>query len=664
MLGTRDTSGELFDPTGTGTPKDDIGEFAWLEIIDNIEACPRNFTTASTCGAWWNGLYHQDAIWWDPVNHSKQTDKVEIKDGAIVKIRTDSNNDGVINQADDAAKKVLGNAGRLFMVNDDDDNKNGIADNQERPSDFNTPKNRSGNGGSVNVANENDLAQTELYVWIDSLTPQAGKPAQEVDVYLYGPQEFVIWTQPTKGQRLHYGKDANNDLRMDYETTLTTLTASNLTYTRTVYIEANTMRPAGGTQFGDILLKTDVINSTLDGFDDVRFTPVKVECTDMAFNHEPGTNSDGAMNLRQDGSADTEIIAPEWSPVNMPATSGNDGHKNQKAVLYLRNEAVEVYVRLKTTNIPAGTKVSVKANGKAIDVSGNEVALSIGDLQVQTFIVQSDGTLRPDIPNPSSVMKTINGIAGFIKFTASGSTSNGINYENAKFDWEVTKIGGNTTGSNKATVADGIKLFTVLADPSGATTTNSPWNVADYPTVDDKEQPWVSVLELACLWAKDKSSPSNAIKEITKKAYSEFGKTKTYAGEYQWYTKDSTFNLTGFMAGEYGKDVDCQDMSAVVQLFSQVVGVSNVQVQNIDGPFWYKPIKPIGERFWDDFGRWDFHQVVLYEENVYSACELLNEPNPTQAVAMSMAEYKTLLFDERVSETWNPLEPFHYTTFY
>jgi hypothetical protein len=366
--------GQLYNSMGTGTPASNTGEKIELKLKDNVLATPTWNTTSSTCGVWWSGLYASDAKQHNPRNN-QNGGTVEIKDGAIVKIRTDSNNDGVINQADDVAKKVQQNAGRLFMVNDDDDNKNGKFDNQERPSDFNTPKNRSGNGGSVTVANENDLAQTELYVWMDCLTPQAGKTAPEVDVYLAGPQEFVIWTQSTKGQRLHYGKDDNNDNRMDYETTLTMLTASNLTYTRTVYVEANTMRP-GMTQFGDILLKTDVIGSPLDGADDVRFTPVKVECTDMAFNHEPGTNSDGAMNLRKDGTANTEIVAPEWS-VSPDATSGNDGNKNQKAVLYLPGKTVEVYARLKTTNIPAGTKVSVKANGKAIDASGKEVALSI-----------------------------------------------------------------------------------------------------------------------------------------------------------------------------------------------------------------------------------------------------------------------------------------------
>ncbi|MBP5620946.1 MAG: hypothetical protein J6X44_02910 [Thermoguttaceae bacterium] len=598
---------------------------------------------------------------WDAIGQNK-TSEIEIKDGAVCKLRTDSNNNGTLDIFDDVAKKVNGNAGRLFMVNDDNDNNNydslnlEFKDNLERPADFNTPHNRTG-GQFVTVANENDLALTKAYAWIDSLTPVPGGSSIEIDVYLTGPQEFVVWTAATKGSRVHYGADVDNDNRMDYETTLTTLTESNLVYNNTFYVEANTLRPTNGNASGDILLHTKTIGIQSEGFDDVRFTPVVVSCTDMAFNHNPGISSDGAMNLRQNGSSNTEIIAPEWS-TSADSTLGNDGNKNGLAVLYLPNQEVEVYARLTSANIPAGTEVAIRANGKTADGT----PLSIGNLDELTFQVQNDGTLLPynDSTLLSDFVKSINGIDNFVKFTTTGSTAATVNYENATFEWQITQIGGNITGSNKFTVAQNIKLFTVLANPSGTTTANSPWNVVD-TSEDDKKMPWVSVLDYACQWANNCATQDSAIGNITQHAYTDF--EKEYDFTYHHVAYATTCELSELLIAEY---VDCQDMSAVVQLFSQIVGVANVQVRTIESAtnneFVYRSIKPIGKTEWET-GTWSFHQFVWYESTIYSACELIrdSENNPTQAIGMSVSDYLGyLLYSGLICIT----DPYAITNFY
>jgi len=80
---------------------DDLGEFAWLE-----------HTKVTWGGMAWDDVNkvmriapedpnNPNGPWktWNPLG-GKLTDKVEIKDGAICLIMTDSNNDGVINMAD------------------------------------------------------------------------------------------------------------------------------------------------------------------------------------------------------------------------------------------------------------------------------------------------------------------------------------------------------------------------------------------------------------------------------------------------------------------------------------------------------------------------------------------------------------------------------------
>ena len=57
-------------------------------------------------------------------------------------------------------------------------------------------------------------------------------------------------------------------------------------------------------------------------------------------------------------------------------------------------------------------------------------------------------------------------------------------------------------------------------------------------------------------------------------------------------------------------------------------------------------------------GTWNFHQVVWYDGKVYSACELLNETDPIQAVGMTLAEYKGYLFNPTGTyTTWIELPP-------
>ena len=69
--------------------------------------------------------------------------EMEIKDGAVLRIRTDSNNDGILDESDCKEKEKVGHIGRLVVVNDDDDNNNNEADYHEKPLN-DVPMNRTG----------------------------------------------------------------------------------------------------------------------------------------------------------------------------------------------------------------------------------------------------------------------------------------------------------------------------------------------------------------------------------------------------------------------------------------------------------------------------------------------------------------------------------------
>jgi hypothetical protein len=111
----------------------------------------------------------------------------------------------------------------------------------QRPAQFDTAMNPAalaGTAPSITVKNENDLAETKLYVWVENLTKATGGTLS-FDVYSVFPTDLVMWTTATKGSRLHRGVESNG--RITEQTRLTTLSnaSGKNVFTRTVYMEAN-----------------------------------------------------------------------------------------------------------------------------------------------------------------------------------------------------------------------------------------------------------------------------------------------------------------------------------------------------------------------------------------------------------------------------------------
>lgn len=164
----------------------------------------------------------------------------------------------------------------------------------------------------------------------------------------------------------------------------------------------------------------------------------------------------------------------------------------------------------------------------------------------------------------------------------------------------------------------------------------SPWSTA----AGNQLNPWVPVLEYACTWAQGKSQPQAIVATITTGAYNSLG--KTYDGNQTRTSLDGQCNLALLLSENV---VDCKDMAAVVQLCANAVGVANIQVLRIDGPFAYKPIKPIGHSTWNS-GAWNHHMHAWYGSAVYDACIQVRRAAPYVPVADSLnGSYKSNLFD-------------------
>ncbi len=181
-------------------------------------------------------------------------------------------------------------------------------------------------------------------------------------------------------------------------------------------------------------------------------------------------------------------------------------------------------------------------------------------------------------------------------------------------------------------------------------------------------EPWTDVLELVCSWASGKSNEADALVEITENAYSHYSETHEYTPLHS-HSYYQTFNLTGFLDDDCG---DCSDMSALVHIYTYTLGGSNTAVRWIDDPddeeeeFYYKPVLPFGWSVWTDddpgLDKWNFHQVVWYNNGVYDPTAKLKKSNPRLVIDESInGSYKTDLF---YSGDWVLYSIFFYTGVY
>ncbi|HBT75456.1 MAG TPA: hypothetical protein DEB39_00705, partial [Planctomycetaceae bacterium] len=118
---------------------------------------------------------------------SKTTAKIEIKDGAYLCIRTDSNNDGTIDDADDDpdVKNSSDHHGHIMEVNYDDDDKNEKEDRNEFPNvnDYTNESIMRGFAPYVFISDEDDLAEVQMKAVVSCLDPKESNSCTDVDVF-------------------------------------------------------------------------------------------------------------------------------------------------------------------------------------------------------------------------------------------------------------------------------------------------------------------------------------------------------------------------------------------------------------------------------------------------------------------------------------------------
>ncbi|MDD5676705.1 MAG: hypothetical protein PHW60_01780 [Kiritimatiellae bacterium] len=344
-------------------------------------------------------------------------------------------------------------------------------------------------------------------------------------------------------------------------------------------------------------------------------TVVKVEVTNIKFNWDTASSSNDAINIRQDYSTPYDISAGEWvkSGANI-------------AVCYTANCAVAIKTVLSVQ--PASI---TSANVRAVSAGTGG---SLGDV-IETNVI------------------FISGVASDVLFQISGTTPNCVKKTTVDiWQWKAANVNGSGSSEWDLNSSGAHTVYTILAEPV------SPWD----NTEGSQQNAWTKVLDYSCNWAATATDETNVVANITTGAYSGFG--KRYDG-YQSHTiYNSMCHLSAMMSTNV---VDCRDMSAVVELFSRILGGVTVQVRRVndglyDEPFHCKPMLPIGCSTWVTNGIWNFHQFGWHANSVNDACVKLKESAPYVPVHDDLnGNYKTNLYDN--IGTWNPLNPNTVTDF-
>lgn len=335
--------------------------------------------------------------------------------------------------------------------------------------------------------------------------------------------------------------------------------------------------------------------------------PLEADVVWIKFNYEAGYSNDALAIVKN---ASTVIDVPEWLPPS-------------------RNNPF-AYIKSQTNR---RITVNFWHNQGPADICNIHVSMP-------GAIGYYPGLIAESVVNFPSC-----GESGSALLTMTGTVTNGVQHFGFYIQFRVTNVNGVALNPFITTGICGPHMYYVLLGAPQA-----PMAV-----------PWTDVLDYSCAWAQYKSNESDAVRKITEKAYTSFGKNYWGSGT---HAPGTTLHLTSLFASSWA---DCRDMSAVVHIFTRALGGSQTNVRMINSTtygyedFKYKSIDPVGSPSWTT-GWWNFHQVANLSA-VYDACLRLNQSSPRIPVGEDInGSYKNDLFDPVPGSVWAPKDSLSYQT--
>ena len=327
--------------------------------------------------------------------------------------------------------------------------------------------------------------------------------------------------------------------------------------------------------------------------------PPSFDVVAIKFNHNTGSTSSDGINL-YDSLNNQNITAPEWK-------------------YYLGDNWNKKFGYIKDTVPIIQAQFFCETDEQNFDTLEIEADWNDGE----HFWVVTDTTVV-----------FADSLTSFINFHAS-TVPTSVGKRTIGWTWRITKVDGESQSPPKVLGYTDHDYYTVLANPQSPMST-----------------PWTEVLDYACDWASGENMSSMIVDKITLNSY--YTGFKNYNSQISHCDTASTgqvsLNLTNLLSGT---NADCKDMAAVVQVFSNAIGVSGVYMKRISGSFNTQSIDPIGTTNPDGWFnlQWNYHQVGWYSSSVYDSCLRLDQDSPRVPRGEDIDdEYKDDLYS---SGTWN-----------
>jgi hypothetical protein len=320
--------------------------------------------------------------------------------------------------------------------------------------------------------------------------------------------------------------------------------------------------------------------------------------------------------------------APDSSAIDICKNYSNDITVPEYDTRYSRNEKF-AYLKGKSPKVLIWFFASPPDTPSlTINATGND-SWNLADHEIW---FNGSGFSIADSGNPTN----------YVSMHSQSSVPNSVGKHDKTWTWYVVEVGGEQLETPISVgTTNNLTYYTILATPQAPMTV-----------------PWTDVLDYACVWANGTTTGAGVVSGITSGAYNNSFKTYTEEGQ---YCLEATFTLTGFLAQQY---TDCREISAVVQVFSNALGISSynspsIGVERIDSAeaiyqlfdgIYCKSICLIGNTNWtagEENDWWNFHQLTIYNGNVYDACLKLNQSSPRIPMGENIqGNYKTDLWHE------------------
>lgn len=351
-----------------------------------------------------------------------------------------------------------------------------------------------------------------------------------------------------------------------------------------------------------------------------------MKISEVHFNHDPGSATGDAFNIRQNGSVGS-IIAPEWQD-GLPA----------RPVAYARDElGTKVTIKARIVGGPPEASVQVRALDPWVPPVDQGGCLGWLIVLIAKLFRAVFGNVLGDVKKRAVTFDAAgdSGVQEFeLKHHKLALTPVGIRY--TTWNWQARL--GNQWADIGSTQH---KIYVTLRVP------RPPWQQTGYPG-NNVQLPWADALEKGCAWGLGASTLDEAAERITKAVNTRPNASYTPVTMFG----SATYSLTSYMNALDGAGnfvMNCRDCANAVVTFANLLGTDlNVGKFNSMNtrPFLTLSGDPADPNDWVTWG-WSWHEIAWVnptmgpEELVYDGCLRLDvDDNYADAVHVAQHPIK------------------------